>query len=257
MDTLNLAGVQPEARPVVEAASAVYLRHTQPWLIGLVLHGSALKGGFIPGCSDVDMQLYLEDGAFTALGQLPLEVGLVIQRDLAQIEPAPFQYIQRYALPPRLPAQRVGPIPGAYRLLVGILPVPEATEKQLQMTARMALERLQVPPGYIAEDLLQAGGGKLERLVRLVCTDVWPILYQLLALQEGNAIRVWGLPKDRAIGLVASHTAQGQAIRAFYADVSRFYAVEASVGGALRVISSGVEFPSAAKSWWAEHMKMS
>ncbi len=49
MESLNLAGVQPEARPIVEAACTVYLRHTRPWLIGLVIHGSALKGGFIAG----------------------------------------------------------------------------------------------------------------------------------------------------------------------------------------------------------------
>ena len=54
MDGLDLSGVQPEARPIVEAASAVYLQHLRPWLLGLLLHGSALKGGYIPGCSDID-----------------------------------------------------------------------------------------------------------------------------------------------------------------------------------------------------------
>ena len=68
METLNLSGVQPVARPIVEAASTVYLRHVRPWLIGLMIHGSALKGGFIPGCSDIDLRLYLEDAAFTARG---------------------------------------------------------------------------------------------------------------------------------------------------------------------------------------------
>jgi hypothetical protein len=43
----------PEAHWIVEAAASSYLRHTQPWLIGLLVEGSALKGGFIPECSDI------------------------------------------------------------------------------------------------------------------------------------------------------------------------------------------------------------
>jgi hypothetical protein len=119
METLNLSGVQPVARPIVEAVSTVYLRHVRPWLIGLMIHGSALKGGFIPGCSDIDLHVYLDDAAFTAQGQLPLEFCLSIQQELAQIDPAPFQYIQCYALPPRLPAHHIGPVPGAYQMLIG------------------------------------------------------------------------------------------------------------------------------------------
>ena len=66
MDQLAVSGLTPEARPIAAAAAAVYMRHTRPWFIGLVAHGSAVKGGFIPGCSDVDLQLYLDDAAFTA-----------------------------------------------------------------------------------------------------------------------------------------------------------------------------------------------
>ena len=255
METLNLSGVQPVARPMVEAVSAVYLRHVRPWLIGLMIHGSALKGSFIPGCSDIDLHVYLNDAAFTAQGQLPLELCLSIQQELAQIDPTPFQYIQWYALPPRLPAHRLGPVPGAYQMLIGSLPVPEATEPQLREAARAALTELQSPPEYITRDLLQSGGGKLERLVRLVCTDVWPALYQMLTLQEEDAVRVWGLPKEQAIALVASETVQGQAIRAFYAQVYAYYTVQASVACALQVLSSAAAFLSASKSWWEENRK--
>ncbi len=90
METLNLSSVQPVARPMVEAVSTVYLRHVRPWLIGLMIHGSALKGGFIPACSDIDLHVYLDDAAFTAQGQLPLEVCLAIQQELAQIDPRRF-----------------------------------------------------------------------------------------------------------------------------------------------------------------------
>ena len=68
----DLSGVIPEARLTVQEAATVYLSHTAPWFIGLLVHGSVVKGGVIPGCSDVDFQLYLEPSAFTPQGQLPL-----------------------------------------------------------------------------------------------------------------------------------------------------------------------------------------
>lgn len=84
----------PEARLIVEAAATSYLRHTQPWLIGLIVYGSALKGGFIPGCSDIDLRLFLDERAFGDHHELPFAICLAIQRDLAQIDQAPFRYIQ-------------------------------------------------------------------------------------------------------------------------------------------------------------------
>ncbi len=56
---IDISGMVPEARPIVQEAAAVYLKYTQPWFVGLIAHGSAVKGGFIPGCSDIDFQLYL------------------------------------------------------------------------------------------------------------------------------------------------------------------------------------------------------
>jgi hypothetical protein len=90
MPEFHLARVQPEAKPIVAAASQIYVAHARPWFVGLVLHGSALKGGFIPQCSDIDLQLYLDEAAFTPEGQLPLDLCLSIHQELAQIDPSPF-----------------------------------------------------------------------------------------------------------------------------------------------------------------------
>jgi len=249
---LDLSGLTPEARPIVEAAAAIYIRHTRPWFVGLIAHGSAFKGGFIPGCSDIDLQLYLDQAAFSEGGQLPIALSLAIHRDLSLIDPAPFQYIQCYALTTRLPDGYVGPIPGAYHLVAGRLPVVEATAEQLHSSARTALAKLSAPPPYIARTLLEHGGGKLERSVRLLCTDVWPILYQVLALRQDDPIRVWGMPKDRAIESLPVGSALGQAIRAFYAALRAYYPAQESIEEALATIVSGVAFLEAARQWWEE-----
>src|SRR5690349_1836289 len=84
----------PEARPIVEAAAEIYLRHLQPWFVGLVLHGSALKGGFIAGCSDIDLLLFLDPKDFAIPAGLPLETCLALSRDLSSLDLAPFRLIQ-------------------------------------------------------------------------------------------------------------------------------------------------------------------
>jgi hypothetical protein len=249
---VDVSRVQPVAQEIVRATARIFIRHTARWFIGLLAHGSAVKGGYIRGCSDIDLQLYLAEDAFSVHGQLPLEVALAIQGDLAQIDPAPFRYIQCYAEHlARAPGQ-VGPIPGAYAVLGGRLPIAEATAHELQDAARAALTRLDPYPAYIAKDLLHYGDGRLERTVRYACTDVWPVLYHVLVLQHADAGYVWGLPKPDAISLLPQASSLRQAITIFHAAVVVYYEQEASVEHALAVLRQAVAFLSIARTWWEE-----
>ena len=100
--TIDVAGLIPEAQAIAAQAAAIYCKHAAPWFIGLVAHGSAVKGGYIPNSSDIDFQLYLTAEAFADDGELPLPLGMAIHRELAQIDPTPFRYIQCYALTSQL-----------------------------------------------------------------------------------------------------------------------------------------------------------
>jgi hypothetical protein len=247
---LEVSDLVPEARPIARAAAEAIMSHTQPWFVGLMAHGSAYKGGFILGCSDVDMQLYLEQSAFAADGQLPLDLCVALHRDLARIDPTPFGYIQIRALPSVASPDQVGPIPGAYTVIAGRMPLPEATEQQLRDAARAALARLRPVPAYLPDGLLNHGMGRLARQTRWLCADVWPTLYHVLALRTGDALGVWRLPRGRAIALLPEDEALGGAIRTFYAAVRAHYPAEAAADGALAVIEAGVVFLRAAKTWW-------
>jgi hypothetical protein len=247
---LDVSQLQAEAQAIVKAAAEVYIRHTRPWFVGLLAHGSALKGGFIPGCSDIDLQLYLDDAAFIAPGLLPLDLGKAIQRELAQIDPAPFQYIQCYPHGPHPPEGYVGPIPGAYQLIAGHLPVAEATDTQLRASARHALARLETRPSFVLRMLLQHGGGKIARQARLLCTVLWPTLYQVVALQQASAVEVWRQPKEQVISLLPAQSELSRTIRWFHRAVCAYYPEQNSVEGALELFESGFAFLKAAKSWW-------
>jgi hypothetical protein len=226
---VDVSNLTPEARPIVREVATVYLEHTEPWFIGLIVHGSAVKGGVIPGCSDIDFQLYLEDSAFTSQGQLPLGLGLSIYRDLSQINLSPFRYVQCTTLPSRLPEEPalslpkgfVGPIPGAYHLVAGRLPVAEATAGQLRESAQRALMELNPMPPFIMGRLLGHGGVRMARSIRLLCTKVWPVLYQVLTLQQDDVIRVWCLPKGEAIELLPANTSLSETIRGVLSGCAR------------------------------------
>ncbi len=151
-----------------------------------------------------------------------------------------------------LPEGYVGPIPGAYTVVTGELPVAEATAQDLQDAAEVALVKLNPAPAYITTGLLEHGGGRLAQDVRWLCTDVWPTLYHVLTIQENDPIRVWGLPKEKAIELLPPGTMPGRAIRVFYQAVQSYYPDEASVEQALGVVESGVDFMRAVKLWWDE-----
>ncbi len=243
----------PEARLIVEAAAASFLRHTQPWFVGLVVHGSALKGGFIPGCSDIDFQVFLDEQAFGGSQELPFTTCLEIQRDLARIDPTPFRYIQGKVFSSLLPTSYTGPIPGAYHLLAGKLPVAEATKAQLWESARTRIATLNPPPSYLAGGLLEHGKGRLAWNVRWLCTYVWPTVYQVLVLQGHDPFFVWSLPKLQAIALLPPETALSQTLGAFYQAVNTYYPREASAEEGLAVILTGVTFLQAVKSWWYEY----
>lgn len=252
MIAFDVSPLIPAAQPIAAAAAEVYLRHTEPWFVGLVAHGSALKGGYIPGCSDVDFQLYLEPAAFAEEGGLPFELSAAIHRDLAQIDTHPFSYIQCYAHPCALPADQVGPIPGAYALLAGRLPVPEATAADLLQSARRALSQLHPLPDYLRDGLLDHGAGRLQRHVRLLCTEIWPALYQVLTLREGDPLAVWRLPKPEAIALLPAADPMGRTIRAFDTAARTYYPAQSSVDAALDALRMGIVFRRAVVAWWSE-----
>ncbi|MFX0114604.1 MAG: hypothetical protein ACFFB3_08655, partial [Candidatus Hodarchaeota archaeon] len=91
--------------------------------------------------------------------------------------------------------------------------------------------------------------------IRLLVTKMWPTLYQVLTLQQDDAIRVWNQTKEQAIELLSKDTQLGQTIHDFYQAVRCYYPTEESIEEGLRVIETGIEFLKAAKSWWLKMSK--
>ena len=252
--TFDVSGLIPEAQTIAREVATIYWKHSHPWFVGLVCFGSAVKGGLIPGASDIDFHLNLEAAAFTATDVLRLDIALAIQADRAAINPAPFRYIDGGAETGRLPEGHIGPIPGTYHLLAGREPIAEATAAQVQAQARWSLARITPLPAFVSEGLLQHGEGRgqLALTVRSLCQTVWPTLYHVCCLRQADAIRVWQLPKPAVIALLPPAEPLGRTIRAFNQAVWRYYPLETSLADAIQVIKTGVGFLQAVKEWTSE-----
>ena len=116
--------------------------------------------------------------------------------------------------------------------------------------SRQALTRLNPATAFRFGPLLGPGGVRLARNLRLLCTIVWPVLYQVLTLQQEDTLAVWRLPKDQAIDRLPPGTALQRSAASFYRAARSYYPAEDSLEGAFALIKSGVAFLEAAKSWW-------
>lgn len=247
----NEADLRPETRIIVEKVVDIYIRHTKPWFIGLVVHGSAVKGGFVPGCSDIDFVLYVQDKALNQRQELPLPLTMAIHRELAKVDFGPFRYIQfRVATPSHSAFGNV--IPGTYRLIAGQLLQPELSNEQLLELCKVGLTELEPDSVIASHRLLDHGEGRLQRIVRGLCTEVYPVLFQLLTIQHGDGYRIWQLNRFEAMELLPEDSVLGDKIRKFYSAVRRYYPTESNVDDALHMIEYGVGFLESAKQWWIE-----
>ena len=252
MMNINVLPVVSEAQPIVEAAAKIYIKYTQPWFIGLLIHGSALKGDYIPGCSDIDFVLFLDDRDFSIPTGLPIETLISIHQELSLINPHPFRFIQCYTFSKVVPFGYTGTINKAYHIISGEVPEIEITPIEIYTAAKKRIDTLDPTPMYIVGSLLENGNGRLSWNIRWLCSDIWPTLYQVQILQGYDAYVIWSLSKTQVIKLFDPASLMGKTIRIFYQAVQSYYPNENSLEEGLMVIRAGVDFLRAVKAWWQE-----
>ncbi len=226
---------------MIEAAVAVYVRHTRPWFTGLVAHGSAVKGGVIPGSSDLDLRLYLTGDAFGPDDELRWDVARAVHADLAAIDPAPFSYVQCVAERD----DRATPlVPGTWSLLAGRCPARAATPDEVRAGAEETLRFTQRAIARASSAALETGDGRLRREVRLMATDVWPTVYAVLVLAADDPLVVWTWPKPTAVEALPPPLAS--LARRFHDRLVVYHAEGEPVGAGLGALDAGVAFLRAA-----------
>jgi hypothetical protein len=249
---IDVTGLQPSARAIAVKIAGVYVKHLGPSLLTLVAHGSAVKGGLIPGSSDLDTVAIARPEALTAAGALPLAVAIALHRDLAAIDPAPYRYLQGYVHQPgRMPG--IAFIPGTFHIVLGDLDVPIATGPELLAAAHRALAALdpEAARAGISQALLDHGEGRLDRRVRWTCTDVWPLLYHVACVHLDDGLAAWQRTKHDLLPLLAADPVVGVPLRRWFETVTDHYATGEGVETALATLAAATGFYDAAARWYA------
>ncbi len=223
---------------------------------GIILHGSAVKGGIIPGYSDIDFMVFLTPDAFHDAA-LPDEAAFAMQERIGPMpwRKAGFGYPQAYFYDARrLPEWWTGPVPGAFRALVGELPdAARATEEGLRAGARRFLS--ETLPGRLngmVSNYADSADTQLPRRVRLLGTDLTPAVFSLASLHTDDLLTLWGRPKFEALAIVdqAHPDADGPRLaKRFYANVKLLFGEEFDVQLGREAFRTGVAFMR-----WAEQI---
>lgn len=217
---------------------------------GIVLHGSAVKGGFIPGYSDLDLMVFLTPDCFDGNGALPDETVFAVQERIGPLpwQEAGFRYPQAYFYDARrLPAWWTGPPPGAHRVLWGALP-PEArpSPEGVRRSARDWLARgLHEAVAADLHGFIDADDASIPRRLRLLGTRVTPTMFAVLTLEADDPIALWAQPKDAALEQLRARYpgASGpNAAGRFYEAVRRLYGAAFDPDAGRTAFRDGIAF---------------
>ncbi|WP_454189831.1 hypothetical protein [Paenibacillus sp. Marseille-Q7038] len=230
----------------------IVLKHVRSFFIGLIVQGSAVKGGVISGSSDIDYVLYVDDLGLNEQGALPFEICINIHKELSKIDVKPFRYIQFSVLSHKT-NKYLPPISGSFQLLAGLLLEPVASDEQIYRDAIESLERLKPEVAFHSHQLLDHGEDRIERCARLMCTIVWPVVFQLLTVIHHDGTRIWNLKKQEAVSLLSNEPIIGGKAEYFLCSVQSYYPQEQSPEKALKLIEDGISFLKVAKRVWMEH----
>jgi len=230
----SLQNIVGEARPIIEQAANVYYKHTKNQLVGMIIHGSVMTGDFIPGCSDIDIKLLMNDT------NLELRKYYDIHTELAKIDVTPFRYIQCDIVGKTLSENYAGFVRGTYQVIYGENFIPEMSPDQLRENSIKSISSLDVSPKFAYESLLDHGGNRLSKNVRLMITKIWPILRNCLIIEGNDPIHVWRLSKIDAINKLRDIHLKSMLER-FYNSIYHYYPDEKEIDCALNILRLGME----------------
>lgn len=247
-----MESIQSVAQRINLAVRDIVLKHVKSSFRGLIVQGSAIKGGVVPCSSDIDYVLYVDDTGLNELGTIPAEICISLHKALSDIDVHPFRYIQFSVISPKT-NKFLPPIPGSYQLLAGQLLELEATNDQILQDAVASLDRLKPEVAFHPHQLLDHGEDRIERCARLMCTVVWPVVFQFLTVIHHDGIRIWNLKKHEAVSLLANEPKVGGMVESFLRSVQSYYPQEQSPEKALRLIEDGFACLNAVESIWMLH----
>jgi len=180
----------------VEACKSVFGEN----LVSIITKGSTVKGGFIPGLSDVDMHVYLKEEAFELRDYIKLEFGLKLQEKINDIlhrydlGGSPIQVIAIDMSTPKFWARSM---PGTYIFLYGDeCPEPEPEAEKMLADDIMNLQYQYPNYAYsLVNTYADKGNEELPQFVRRLNPAVTPTFNRVFSALTEDPFKAWMMDK--------------------------------------------------------------
>jgi predicted nucleotidyltransferase len=180
----------------VEACKSVFGEN----LVSIITKGSTVKGGFIPGISDVDMHIYLKEEAFEHRDYLTLELGLKLQEKINDllhrydIGGSPIQVIPINVSMPKFWSRSLS---GTYIFLYGDeCPEPEPEAEKMLEDDILNLQYQYPNYAYsLVNSYADKGNEELHQFVRRLNPAVTPTFNRVFSALTKDPFKAWKMTK--------------------------------------------------------------
>jgi len=169
-------------------------------LVSIITKGSTVKGGFIPGISDVDMHVYLKEEAFENRDFIKLEFGLKLQEKINDmlyrydIGGSPIQVIGINVSMPKFWSRS---LPGTYIFLYGDeCPEPEPEADKMLEDDIMNLQYQYPNYAYsLVNTYADKRNEELPQFVRRLNPAVTPTFNRVFSALTEDPFKAWKMTK--------------------------------------------------------------
>ncbi len=170
----------------------------------VLLKGSAFKGDFIPGYSDLDLHSFLSPEVMIGRAAPTPELALRFQASIGKLEPRDYgcNSFQLYFLNwERYPEGWAKPVPCSYTVLHGELPVgfTDVTAEEYRRHAHAALARLPVTVAQLVERGIDKPDRSLPPILRLAGIELKQATYAAASLLTDDPLLIWTLPRHEVL----------------------------------------------------------
>lgn len=229
---------------VVSACKAVF----GPNLICVTLQGSAVKGDFIPGYSDLDFHIFLRPNVMDGENVPKAEHAVRFQRVFGHINPEDFDVSQfqiSFINSEKYPEDWAPPVEGTYKVLWGSLP---EIAKELDELAyirfaerHLSLPNIEYSRRSIVGRFVDKPDTRIAYIVRLLGATLKNYMYSVSVLITRDPKIAFGLKLDKMTDIVEEGIGSAGHFRGFSEHISDWQRILKDPECARQVLKEGVQ----------------
>ncbi len=224
----------------------------------VTLKGSAVKGDFIWGYSDLDFHVFLKPEDMDGKKAPNLDGAVRFQKAFGAVNPEDFgaSQFQIYFLnSEKYPPDWVPPVEGAFKVCWGTLPpvAREADDAPYLHHAEQSLSGIVDSRDKLIERFVDKPNFGVPRIVRLLGATVKSYMHDVLVLQTSKPKDVFKLRLDEMVPLVEDAVGSEGYLSRFFENVSNWPLIRQDPEYARKTFVEGMKALEEIAEWFSRH----